>query len=293
MFRRSFWSIECIDLKSRQNPASTSQIFATILQVQQHPGHRQSKRMSTKPDQEIPRKVAASQGLQWVVDGFRLYRKNPLLLSAAFGLLFGVVMALNLIPVAGEALSELASPLMVAGFMAAFRALDRDEELELPHFLAGVKGPLISFVTVGAVQLMGMLLISQVMLHMGFDAQAVMEAAQKGDPVVLQNAMNQSMPAVMIGLLLFTPLAMATWFAPALILFGNARPMQALIISLRAMAKNWLAITVNGLALGLVLFVSALIPFLLGLLVAMPVLFGSLYASYQAIFAVWHDETAA
>ena len=29
----------------------------------------------------------------------------------------------------------------------------------------------------------------------------------------------------------------------------------------------------------------------LGLLVAMPILFGSLYASYQAIFAVWADET--
>ena len=33
-------------------------------------------------------------------------------------------------------------------------------------------------------------------------------------------------------------------------------------------------------------------PLLLGLLVAMPVLFGSLYASYQAIFAVWADEAA-
>jgi hypothetical protein len=30
---------------------------------------------------------------------------------------------------------------------------------------------------------------------------------------------------------------------------------------------------------------------LLGLLVAMPVLFGSLYASYQEIFAVWADDS--
>ena len=75
--------------------------------------------MTTASNQEVPRKVAASQGFQWVVAGFRLYRKNPLLLSAAFGLLFGVVMALGLIPVVGGALSELASPLMVAGFLAA------------------------------------------------------------------------------------------------------------------------------------------------------------------------------
>ncbi len=242
-------------------------------------------------DQDIPRKMPASQGLRWVTEGFRLYRKNPLLLSAAFGLLFGIVAALNLIPVAGEALSELASPLMVAGFMAAFRTLDRSEELELPHFLTGVKGPAMALATVGAVQLLGMLLISQVMLGMGFDLDAMTAVLQKGDPQVLQNALRQSTPAVMIGLLLFTPLAMATWFAPALILFGNARPAQALGISLKAVARNWLPITVNGLALGGVLFVSALIPFLLGLLIAMPVLFGSLYASYQAIFAVWADDT--
>jgi hypothetical protein len=79
----------------------------------------EAKAMSIPDNQGIPRKVAASQGMQWVVEGFRLYRRSPLLLSAAFGLLFGIVMAFGLIPVVGSALSELASPLMVAGFMAA------------------------------------------------------------------------------------------------------------------------------------------------------------------------------
>ena len=242
-------------------------------------------------NQEIPRKVGASQGLQWVVEGFRLYRRNPLLLSAAFGVLFGVVMALGLIPLVGSSLSELASPLMVAGFMAAYRALDSGQELELPHFLAGVKGPAIPLMTVGAVQLLGTLVIGQVMVGMGFDPQALMTAVQsQKDPAEVQAILDRSMPALLTGLVLFTPLIMATWFAPALILFGGARPATALGVSLRAVARNWLAMLVNGLALGLLLFVSALVPFLLGLLVAMPVLFGSLYASYQAIFAVWADD---
>jgi uncharacterized membrane protein len=245
-------------------------------------------------DQDIPRKVAASEGLQWVVAGFRLYRRNPLLLSAAFGLLFGVVMALNLIPLVGGSLSELASPLMVAGFMAAFRALDSGEELELPHFLAGVRGPAIPLMTVGAAQLLGTLLIGQVMLGMGFDPQALMAAAQsQKSPAEMQAIINQSIPALLTGMVLFTPLIMATWFAPALILFGGARPATALGVSLRAVARNWAAILVNGLALGLVLFISALVPLLLGLLVAMPVLFGSQYAAYQAIFAVWADDESA
>jgi hypothetical protein len=249
--------------------------------------------MTSASNQDIPRKLAASQGLQWVVAGFRLYRKNPLLLSAAFGLLFGVVMALGLIPMVGSSLSELASPLMVAGFMAAYRALDSGNELELPQFLAGLQGPAIPLMTVGAVQLLGTLLIGKVMLAMGFDPEAVMAAAKGGtaSPAEMQAMLNQAMPAVLTGLALFTPLIMATWFAPALILFGGARPAIALGVSLKAVAKNWAAMLVNSLALGMLLFIAALVPMLLGLLVAMPILFGSLYASYQAIFAVWSDDT--
>ena len=249
--------------------------------------------MNTASNQDIPRKVAANQGFQWVVAGFRMYRKNPLLLSAAFGVLFGMVMALGLIPVVGGSLSELASPLMVAGFMAAYRALDDGKELELPQFLAGVQGPAIPLMTVGAVQLLGTLLIGQVMLAMGFDPQALMAAAQtQKDPAEMQAVLNQSMPAVLTGLVLFTPLIMATWFAPALILFGGARPATALGVSLKAVIRNWPAMLVNGLTLGLLLFLAALVPMLLGLLVAMPVLFGSLYASYQDLFAVWADDSA-
>jgi uncharacterized membrane protein len=249
--------------------------------------------MSAPANDEIPRRLPAGQGVQWVREGFRLYRRNPLLLSAAFGLLFGIVMALALIPYAGNALSELASPLMVAGFMAAYRAIDSGQELELPHFLAGAKGPAVPLMTVGAVQLLATMLIVKIMAGMGFDAEAVMAAAQSGtDPAAMQAIINQALPAVLVGLLLFTPLIMATWFAPALILFGGARPTQALLVSLRAVAKNWAAVLVNGLVLGLILMLAALVPMMLGLLVAMPILLGSQYAAYQAIFAVWADDTA-
>ncbi len=250
--------------------------------------------MNPPDNQDIPRKVPAAQGFQWVNAGFRFYRKNPLLLSAAFGVIFGVVMALGLIPSVGGALSDLVWPLAVAGFMAAFRALDAGRELELPDFLSGARGPALPLMTIGAVQLLAMLVIGKIMLGMGFDPQALMAVAQKGDatPQDMQAVLNQAMPAVLTGLALFTPLMMATWFAPALILFGGARPMTALGVSLKAVARNWPAMLVNSLALGLLLFVSALVPFLLGLLVAMPILFGSLYASYQAIFAVWAEDSA-
>src|SRR4030042_971893 len=117
------------------------------------PGPDDAPPVTIRPSR--PHGARASRAVQWVPAGFRRYPKPPLLLSAAFAMLFGVVMALGLIPVAGSALSELASPLMVAGFLAAYRALDDGSELELPNFLAGVRGPAIPLMAVGAVQVLG------------------------------------------------------------------------------------------------------------------------------------------
>jgi uncharacterized membrane protein len=244
---------------------------------------------------DIPRKVAAGEGLRWVLAGLAFYKQKPLLLSAAFAVTFGIVMLLGLIPGIGASLSEFATPMMIAGFMAGYRVLDEGRELEMPTFFDGVKRVPLPLMTLGAIQLIATVLIGQLMLAMGFDPQAVMEAAKntKTSPAEMQAIANASLPAVLAGLSLFVPVMMATWFAPALVLFGNARPVTALGVSLKAGLRNWQALFVNGLVLGLLLFVSALVPLMLGLLVAMPILFGSMYASYQAIFAVWAGEPDA
>jgi hypothetical protein len=44
------------------------------------------------------------------------------------------------------------------------------------------------------------------------------------------------------------PTLLATWFAPALIVFNDAGARTALVTSLRASLANWRAITVYGLA---------------------------------------------
>lgn len=249
--------------------------------------------MNAAADTEIPRKVPAGQGLRWLAEGFRLYRKNPLLLSAGFGLSFGLVMVLLIIPGVGSALSDLVWPVVVGGFMLAYRALDEDRELELPQLGHALKAALLPLMALGAVQLLGMLVIGKIVLAMGFDAQAVSELARtETDPAVLQKTLNDALPAILTGFALLIPLLMATWFAPALILFGHARPVTALGVSLRAVLRNWAAVLVNSFALGALLLLAALIPMMLGLLFAMPVFLATLYAAYQAIFAVWSDEPA-
>ncbi len=241
-------------------------------------------------NQEIPRRLPAAAGLQWVTAAFRLFRKNPLLLCAAFGLFMGVLLAVNLIPVAGEGLTEILMPLVVAGFMAAFRALDQDEALELPHFFTGFASRAVPLAMVGALYLGCAVAVGKIMQLLGLDADAISDAAQHNDSEALMAQLRQGSTALLVGLTLLTPALMATWLAPPLVLFGNARPLQALGISMKACWRNWLPLLVYGVVLIPILLVAMQIPMLLGILVAGPILMGSLYTAYQDIFAVRRDQ---
>jgi hypothetical protein len=235
---------------------------------------------------DIPRRLPASAGLQWVAGAFKLFRKNPLLLCVAFGFFMGALLGVDLIPLIGPAFTEILTPLMVAGFMAAFRALDQDGEIELPSFLAGVTTRPIPLAMVGALYLAALLLIGKAMQMLGLDMKALGVAANHGDVETMMSLLQQGATAVLVGLILLTPVLMATWMAPPLVLFGNAAPVQALDISLRACLRNLLPLAVYCLVLLPMLLAAGMIPMLLGVLVAGPILMGSLYVAYQDIFAV-------
>lgn len=89
--------------------------------------------------------------------------------------------------------------------------------------------------------------------------------------------------AMLIMLALMVPLAMAVWFAPALVMFRNVAPLEAMKTSFFACLKNIVPFLVYGVIL-LVLSFIAMIPVGLGMLVLMPVMIGSVYISYAEIF---------
>ena len=73
------------------------------------------------------------------------------------------------------------------------------------------------------------------------------------------------------------------WFAPALVFFNNMSPVDACKASLNACLKNILPFLILGLVIFVLAFFAAL-PVGLGFLVLVPVLAGTLYASYQDVF---------
>jgi uncharacterized membrane protein len=89
--------------------------------------------------------------------------------------------------------------------------------------------------------------------------------------------------SLLLALALAVPVYMAIWFAPALIMFHDVKPLDAMKLSFFACLKNIVPFLLYGIIL-MVLCVVASIPFGLGFLVLGPVIVGSIYAGYRDIF---------
>lgn len=88
---------------------------------------------------------------------------------------------------------------------------------------------------------------------------------------------------ILAAMLLGIPLAMAMYFAPALVALERVPVMRSFALSFMGCLRNILPFLVYGLV-ALVLFVLGALPFLLGLLVVMPLLTIAIYTAYEDIF---------
>ena len=112
-----------------------------------------------------------------------------------------------------------------------------------------------------------------------------------GDVQEVAAAMRSMALALTVGFALYLPLLMLIWFAPLLVVFHDLTPLEAMKQSFFACLSNWLAFLVYGVII-LVLWFIASIPLFLGLVVLLPVLICSLYASYKDIFVAAETKPA-
>ncbi len=239
------------------------------------------------------RVVEAGNGWQWIVGGFGLFRKTPLLWIALIVVLVIMWMISFMIPLLGPLLFNLLSPVLFAGLMLGCRALEQGEELELAHLFAGFKNNAASLVTIGGVYLVGTIVVVGIVFVTagGSMLPTVMQKAP-GDMQMMADALRSMALALTIGLAIYMPLLMLIWFAPLLVVFDNQKPIDAMKLSFAACLINWLPFLIYGLAI-LVLWFLASIPFFLGLVILLPVLVCSVYASFKDIFAESQAGAAA
>lgn len=242
-----------------------------------------------------PRQVAAGQGWQWLVDGFALFRKNPLIWVVLCTILVAISYVLNknlyLVLVL-----ILILPVFVGGLMIGCQSMQNGRELEIAHLFTCFRKNPSGLIALGGVNLVGIILIVFVVALIGGEGlKVVLESGQSNlDTAALTTYGNQILVALLIGLALYVPLAMALWFSPVLVALHDTKAVVALKLSFIACLKNILPFLVYGV---IVLILQLIIALLLGmisvssterltiaLVLMLPVLFPALYVSYKDIF---------
>lgn len=230
------------------------------------------------------RAAAAGQGWQWIVNGFSLFRKVPLMWIALTIVLVLLWMVSFVVPVIGPLLFNLLSPALFAGLMLGCKAVESDEDLEISHLFAGFQKHASPLVTVGGVYLVGTIVIVGIIFATaGGSMLPTVLSKPQTDLHTLSAALRSMALALTVGFAFYIPLVMLIWFAPVLVVLHNMAPVAAMKLSFRACWINLMPFLVYGLAI-MVLWFIASIPLLLGLVVLVPVLICSVYASYRDIF---------
>ena len=228
--------------------------------------------------------VDAKQGWLWIVHGFALFRRVPLGWIILCTTLLLIAATLSLIPMAGQFIFTLLSPVFLAGLMIGCRSLEQGGGLEFSHLFAGFRSNTASLITIGGIYLVGQVLILGVFMLVGGDVlMGLLLEGKRVDENELKSVSGDMLTASLVALTLSIPLMMAAWFAPLLVVFKDMPPLEAMRLSFVACLKNIIAFQLYAVIL-VVLTVIATMPYGLGLFILVPTLFTSIYVSFRDIF---------
>lgn len=245
--------------------------------------------------------VETRKGALWLADGWRLFRAAPLgWLALVFA--YWIIMTLaSVVPIIGVAAASVMVPAFSVGFMAAARAASRRGAVELALLFEGFRHHRNSQLILGVIYFacLGLLLAATMLVDDGALATWML-TGKRPDEETLQS--DGFLGALGLAAVLYAPVLMMFWFAPPLAAWHGIAPVKALFFSFFACLLNWrpfLAYGAVSAVFALVLPLLLLFILMLAslkvaamslvfplLLVLLPTLFASFYASYRDIFGV-------
>lgn len=230
-----------------------------------------------------PAGLDAGRGSAWWSEGWSLFREATGVWIGIVIVGFIVTLVCNLIPVIGPFIAYLFTPVLVGGLMLGCRSLERGEGLSFNHLFAGFQKNFGQLALVGLFYMIGMLAIALIILATAFGGG--MGALFMGDDFNPVAAFSTIMIGTLLGAALGVPLAMAVWFAPALVMLNDMEALPAMKLSFLGCWRNIVPFLVYGL-IGIVLAFVASLPILLGWLLLAPTMVAATYIAYREIFLV-------
>jgi hypothetical protein len=192
--------------------------------------------------------VPASRGVQWAKLGMRTFLKQPLALAGLFFMFMAVMSVLSMVPIVGNVLALVLLPGATLGFMAATQNTV-EGQFPMPAMLATAfrAGPekRRSMLTLGAMYTAGFLLVLGISM--------VADGGKFARLYLLGGSMSAELLeagdfelAVMLAMVLYMPLSLMFWHAPALVHWHGVSPVKSVFFSLVACKRNFGAFTVFG-----------------------------------------------
>ena len=193
--------------------------------------------------------VPARQGVVWFQQGVRTFLKQPLAFTGLFFMFMAAVSALSLLPVIGTPIALALLPAATLGLMAATQMAEQGQfpmpQVLLAGFRAG-KERLQSMVVLGVLYAVGFILLMGISATVdgGQFARVYLLGGELSPEVVMQGDFQT---AALVAMVLYLPLSLLFWHAPALVHWHGITPVKSLFFSAVACLRNFWAFTVFGL----------------------------------------------
>ncbi len=188
-------------------------------------------------------------GVLWVKLGVKTFLRQPLALSGLFFIFMALMSILSLVPVLGNALALALLPGATLGLMAATQEAVKGKfpmpTVLLSGFRAG-RQELRSMLVLGALYALGFLMVlaCSALVDGGTFAKLYLFGGSAGTEVLTDKNFET---AAVLALVLYLPLSLLFWHAPALVHWHGMSPMKSLFFSLVACWRNMGAFLFYGL----------------------------------------------
>ncbi len=227
--------------------------------------------MTDVPREFVFTRFPARQGLTWLATAYVMFKAHRLAWVTLVLAYFVVLLLLRAVPVIGPYAMTVMKPVLAVGLLAAAWTQERGGRPALAQLFQGFRANLPSLLAIGAFFVVGVTLA--VFGSSLVDGGKLIELMGGGSAMTEEQiAAALSDGRLQLGMafsaLLSLPIVIATWWAPALVVFQDAGAGAALAASLRAALANWRPLALYGLG---VFFYGGVVPGLVIALVAMVV----------------------
>ncbi|SUD89899.1 BPSS1780 family membrane protein [Psychrobacter phenylpyruvicus] len=232
-----------------------------------------------------PRSCSAGSGVKWLTEAATLF-KQRWLLWVGIGLFYLALIMVTQLSEYTSFIISLLSIIFMAGFIQGAATQATGGELKFGHLFAGFKThffPLIILILLYCLALF-ILVIIAVLFVAGLSSTgtAFADLGQYGESQVLE-----IIGLSLLMILMIIPAIMSIFFAPALVVLHDVKPLKAMEMSFKGCLKNIAPIIVYLIVGTIVFLVGSVITLAVGVVALIPIFMITYYTSYRD---VWTDQ---